>query len=238
MGWRLIIYCVLAISLTCSFLFITIENESFSSKQNNSSIFNAKEIEIKSSSKNKEIFYTIESEMINALSNSKNLSIFKPNIEIDNKKSYLLRLSANRGDFFFESNQFDLSEQINVDIYKDKEKIKLFAENVFIDIDKEYLSSKNLKVNHKDITFLGKEVSLSDNLISIYGSPISFAKNDNFQGYSNEIKIDLKKNLLYLSGASNILIDGKNISGEDIIFDYKNNSILNSENLIIKSGNS
>ena len=238
MGWRLIIYCVLAISLTCSFLFITIENESFSSKQNNSSIFNAKEIEIKSSSKNKEIFYTIESEMINALSNSKNLSIFKPNIEIDNKKSYLLRLSANRGDFFFESNQFDLSEQINVDIYKDKEKIKLFAENVFIDIDKEYLSSKNLKVNHKDITFLGREVSLSDNLISIYGTPISFAKNDNFEGYSNEIKIDLKKNLLYLSGASNILIDGKNISGEDIIFDYKNNSILNSENLRIKSGNS
>ena len=238
MGWRLIVYCVLAISLTCSFLFITIENESFSSKQNNSSIFNAKEIEIKSSSKNKEIFYTIESEMINALSNSKNLSIFKPNIEINNKKSYLLKLSANRGDFFFESNQFDLSEQINVDIYKDKEKIKLFAENVFIDIDKEYLSSKNLKVNHKDITFLGKEVSLSDNLISIYGSPISFAKNDNFQGYSNEIKIDLKKNLLYLSGASNILIDGKNISGEDIIFDYKNNSILNSENLRIKSGNS
>ena len=238
MGWRLIVYCVLAISLTVSFLFVTIENESFSSKQSNSSIFNAKEIEIKSSSKNKEIFYTIESEMINALSNSKNLSIFKPNIEIDNKKSYLLRLSANRGDFFFESNQFDLSEQINVDIYKDKEKIKLFAENVFIDIDKEYLSSKNLKVNHKDITFLGKEVSLSDNLISIYGSPISFAKNDNFQGYSNEIKIDLKKNLLYLSGASNILIDGKNISGEDIIFDYKNNSILNSENLIIKSGNS
>ena len=238
MGWRLIIYCVLAISLTCSFLFITIENESFSSKQNNSSIFNAKEIEIKSSSKNKEIFYTIESEMINALSNSKNLSIFKPNIEINNKKSYLLKLSANRGDFFFESNQFDLSEQINVDIYKDKEKIKLSAENVFIDIDKEFLSSKNLKVNHKDITFLGKEVSLSDNLISIYGSPISFAKNDNFEGYSNEIKIDLKKNLLYLSGASNILIDGKNISGEDIIFDYKNNSILNSENLRIKSGNS
>ena len=238
MGWRLIVYCVLAISLTCSFLFITIENESFSSKQNNSSIFNAKEIEIKSSSKNKEIFYTIESEMINALSNSKNLSIFKPNIEINNKNSYSLKLSANRGDFFFESNQFDLSEQINVDIYKDKEKIKLFAENVFIDIDKEYLSSKNLKVNHKDITFLGREVSLSDNLISIYGTPISFAKNDNFEGYSNEIKIDLKKNLLYLSGASNILIDGKNISGENIIFDYKNNSILNSENLRIKSGNS
>ena len=238
MGWRLIIYCVLAISLTCSFLFITIENESFSSKQNNSSIFNAKEIEIKSSSKNKEIFYTIESEMINALSNSKNLSIFKPNIEINNKNNYLLKLSAIRGDFFFESNQFDLSEQINVDIYKDKEKIKLFAENVFIDIDKEYLSSKNLKVNHKDITFLGREVSLSDNLISIYGTPISFAKNDNFEGYSNEIKIDLKKNLLYLSGASNILIDGKNISGEDIIFDYKNSSILNSENLRIKSGNS
>ena len=238
MGWRLIVYCVLAISLTCSFLFVTIENESFSSIQNNSSIFNAKEIEIKSSSKNKEIFYIIESEMINALSNSKNLSIFKPIIEINNKKSYLLKLSANRGDFFFESNQFDLSEQINVDIYKDKEKIKLFAENVFIDIDKEYLSSKNLKVNHKDITFLGREVSLSDNLISIYGTPISFAKNNNFEGYSNEIKIDLKKNLLYLSGTSNILIDGKNISGENIIFDYKNNSILNSENLRIKSGNS
>ena len=238
MGWRLIVYCVLAISLTVSFLFVTIENESFSSKQSNSSIFNAKEIEIKSSSKNKEIFYTIESEMINALSNSNNLSIFKPNIEINNKNSYLLKLSANRGDFFFESNQFDLSEQINVDIYKDKEKIKLSAENVFIDIDKEYLSSKNLKVNHKDITFLGREVSLSDNLISIYGTPISFAKNDNFEGYSNEIKIDLKKNLLYLSGASNILIDGKNISGENIIFDYKNNSILNSENLRIKSGNS
>mgnify|MGYP001468449597 FL=1 len=134
MGWRLIVYCVLAISLTVSFLFVTIENESFSSKQSNSSIFNAKEIEIKSSSKNKEIFYTIESEMINALSNSKNLSIFKPNIEINNKNSYSLKLSANRGDFFFESNQFDLSEQINVDIYKDKEKIKLFAENVFIDI--------------------------------------------------------------------------------------------------------
>ena len=238
MGWRLIVYCVLAISLTCSFLFVTIENESFSSIQNNSSIFNAKEIEIKSSSKNKEIFYIIESEMINALSNSKNLSIFKPNIEINNKNSYSLKLSANRGDFFFERNQFDLSEKINVDIYKDKEKIKLFAENVFIDIDKEYLSSKNLKVNHKDITFLGREVSLSDNLISIYGTPISFAKNNNFEGYSNEIKIDLKKNLLYLSGTSNILIDGKNISGENIIFDYKNNSILNSENLRIKSGNS
>ena len=124
MGWRLIVYCVLALALTGSFLFITIENESLSSKENNSSIFNAKEIEIRSSSKNKEIFYTIESEMINALSNSKNLSIFKPNIEINNKNSYSLKLSANRGDFFFESNQFDLSEQINVDIYKDKEKIK------------------------------------------------------------------------------------------------------------------
>ena len=238
MGWRLIVYCVLAISLTCSFLFITIENESFSSKQNNSSIFNAKEIEIKSSSKNKEIFYIIESEMINALSNSKNLSIFKPNIEINNKNSYSLKLSANKGDFFFESNQFDLSEQINMYIYKDDEEIKLFAENVFIDIDKEFISSKNLKVNHNDITFIGREVSLSDDLISIYGTPISFAKNDNFEGYSNEIKIDLKKSLLYLSGTSNILIDGKNISGENIIFDYKNNSILNSENLRIKSGNS
>ena len=238
MGWRLIVYCVLALSLTGSFLFVTIENESFSSKKNNSSIFDAKEIEIKSSSKNKEIFFTIESEMINALSNSKNLSIFKPNIEINNKNSYSLKLSANRGDFFFESNQFDLSEQINVDIYKDKEKIKLFAENVFIDIDKEFISSKNLKVNHNDITFIGREVSLSDDLISIYGTPISFAKNDNFEGYSNEIKIDLKKSLLYLSGTSNILVNGKNISGEDIIFDYKKNSILNSENLRIKSGNS
>ena len=56
MGWRLIVYCVLALALTGSFLFITIENESLSSKENNSSIFNAKEIEIRSSSKNKEIF--------------------------------------------------------------------------------------------------------------------------------------------------------------------------------------
>ena len=238
MGWRLIVYCVLALSLTGSFLFVTIENESFSSKKNNSSIFDAKEIEIKSSSKNKEIFYTIESEMINALSNSKNLSIFKPNIEINNKNSYSLKLSANKGDFFFENNQFDLSEQINMNIYKDDEEIKLFAENVFIDIDKEFISSKNLKVNHNDITFIGREVSLSDDLISIYGAPISFAKNDNFEGYSNEIKIDLKKSLLYLSGTSNILVNGKNISGEDIIFDYKKNSILNSENLRIKSGNS
>ena len=238
MGWRLIVYCVLALSLTGSFLFVTIENESFSSKKNNSSIFDAKEIEIKSSSKNKEIFYTIESEMINALSNSKNLSIFKPNIEINNKNSYSLKLSANRGDFFFESNQFDLSEQINMNIYKDDEEIKLFAENVFIDIDKEFISSKNLKVNHNDIIFIGREVSLSDDLIFIYGTPISFAKNDNFEGYSNEIKIDLKKSLLYLSGTSNILVNGKNISGEDIIFDYKKNSILNSENLRIKSGNS
>ena len=45
MGWRLIVYCVLALALTGSFLFITIENESLSSKDNNSSIFNAKEIE-------------------------------------------------------------------------------------------------------------------------------------------------------------------------------------------------
>ena len=238
MGWRLIVYCVIAISLTGSFLFVTIESESFSSKPNNSSIFNAEEIEIKSSSKNKEIFYTVESQMINALSNSKNLSIFKPNIEIKNKNSYSLKLSANRGDFFFESNQFDLSEEIKMNIYKDKEEIKLFAENVFIDIDKEYLSSKNLKVNYNDITFQGREVSLSDDFISIYGSPINFAKNNKFEGFSNEIKIDLKKSLLYLSGTSNILVNGKNISGEDIIFDYKNNSILNSENLRIKSGNS
>ena len=66
MGWRLIVYCVLAISLTASFLFITVENESFSSNENSSSIFNAKEIEISSTSKNKEIFYSIKSEMINA----------------------------------------------------------------------------------------------------------------------------------------------------------------------------
>ena len=58
MGWRLIVYCVLALALTGSFLFITIENESLSSKENNTSIFNAKEIEIRSSSKNKEIFVT------------------------------------------------------------------------------------------------------------------------------------------------------------------------------------
>ena len=50
----------------------------------------------------KEIFYTIESEMINALSNSNNLSIFKPKIEINNKDSYLVKLSANKGVFFFE----------------------------------------------------------------------------------------------------------------------------------------
>ena len=92
MGWRLIVYCVLALALTGSFLFITIENESLSSKENNSSIFNAKEIEIRSSSKNKEIFYTIKSEMINALSNSNNLSIFRPKIEINNKDSYVVKL--------------------------------------------------------------------------------------------------------------------------------------------------
>ena len=64
---------------------------------------------------------------------------------------------------------------------------------------------------------------------------IDFSKEEQSRFY---IKIDLKKKLLYLSGTSNILIDGKNISGEDIIFDYKNYSILNSENLRIKIGNS
>mgnify|MGYP001456698474 FL=1 len=238
MGWRLIVYCVLAISLTASFLFITVENESFSSKENSSSIFNAKEIEIRSTSKNKEIFYSLKSEMINALSNSNNLSIFKPKIEINSNNSYQVKLSADKGDFFFESNQFDLKEKINVNIIKDKEVIDLFAEAIFIDIDKEYLSSQNLKLNHNEITFLGREVSLSSNLISLSGAPISFKKKDAFEGYSNEIKIDLNKKLLYLSGTSNILIDGKNISGEDIIFDYRNNSVLNSENLRIRSGNS
>lgn len=238
MGWRLIVYCVLAISLTASFLFITVENESFSSKENSSSIFNAKEIEIRSTSKDKKIFYSIKSEMINALSNSNNLSIFKPKIEINNNDSYQVKLSADKGYFFFESNQFDLKEKINVNIIKDKEVIDLFAETIFIDIDKEYLSSQNLKLNHNEITFLGREVSLSSNLISLSGAPISFKKKDAFEGYSNEIKIDLNKKLLYLSGTSNILIDGKNISGRDIIFDYKNNSILNSEDLRIKSGNS
>ncbi|MDA9729563.1 LPS export ABC transporter periplasmic protein LptC [SAR86 cluster bacterium] len=238
MGWRLFVYCILAIALTVSFLFITIENESLSSKENSSSIFNAKEIKIRSSSKNKEIFYSIESEMINALSNSNNLSIFKPQIEINNKDSYQVKLSANKGDFFFERNQFDLSENIKVNIIKDKEEIDLFAEKVFVDIDKEYLSSKNMKIIHNDITFSGREVLLSDELISMSGNPISFAKKNRFEGYSNEIRIDLKKKLLYLTGTSNILIDGKNITGEDIIFDYKNNNILNSENLRIKSGNS
>ena len=238
MGWRLIVYCVLFIALSGSFLFITIENESVSSEKNSSSIFNAKEIEIRSSSKNREIFYSVESEMINALSNSNNLSIFKPKIEINNKDDYEVKLSANKGDFFFERNQFDLSERISVNIIKDKEEIELFAEKVFVDIDKEYLSSTNLKVNHNDITFSGREVSLSDEFISMSGNPIIFSKKDTFEGYSNEIRIDLKKNLLYLSGRSNILIDGKDITGEEIIFDYSNNSILNSENLRIKSGNS
>ena len=238
MGWRLIVYCVLFIALSGSFLFITIENESLSSEKNSSSIFNAKEIEIRSSSKNKEIFYSIESEMINALSNSDNLSIFKPRIEINNKDDYLVKLSANKGDFFFERNQFDLSDRISINIIKDKEEIDLFAEKVFVDIDKEYLSSTNLKLNHNDITFSGREVSLSDEFISMSGNPIIFSKKDTFEGYSNEIRIDLKKNLLYLSGRSNILIDGKDITGEEIIFDYSNNSILNSENLRIKSGNS
>ena len=238
MGWRLIVYCILAIALTGSFLFITIENESLSSKENSSSIFNAKEIEIRSSSKNKEIFYSIESEMINALSNSNNLSIFKPKIEINNKNNYQVKLSANKGDFFFESNQFDLSEKINANIIKDKEEMDLSAEIVFVDIDKEYLSSKNLKITHNDITFSGRQVSLSDEFISMSGNPISFVKKNRFEGFANEIKIDLKKKLLYLTGTSNILIDGKNITGEDIIFDYKNNSVLNSENLRIKSGNS
>ncbi len=238
MGWRLIVYCVLALGLTGSFLFITIENESLSLKENSSSIFNAKEIEIRSTSKNKEIFYSIESEMINALSNSDNISIFKPKIEIINKDSYLVKLSANKGVFFFESNRFDLSEKVSVNIIKDKEEIDLFAEKVFVDIDKEYLSSKNLKLNHNDITFSGKDISLSDELVFVSGNPISFEKKNLFKGYSNEMKIDLKKKILYLSGTSNILIDGKNISGEDIIFDYFNNSILNSENLRIKSENS
>ena len=238
MGWRLIVYCVLALALTGSFLFITIENESLSSNENNSSIFNAKEIEIRSSSKNKEIFYTIKSEMINALSNSNNLSIFKPKIEINNKDNYLVMLTANKGDFCFESNQFDLSEKINMNIVKGNDEIDLFAEKVFVDIDKEYLSSKNLKLTHNDITFLGREVSLTDELVSMSGNPIVFTKKNTFEGYSNEIKIDLKNKLLYLSGTSNILIDGKNISGEDIIFNYKDNSILNSENLRVESENS
>ena len=238
MGWRLIVYCVLFIALSGSFLFITIENESLSSEKNNSSIFNAKEIEIRSSSKNKEIFYSIESEMINALSNSNNLSIFKPKIEINNKDDYLVKLSAIKGDFFFEKNQFDLSERISVNIIKDKKEIDLSAEKVFVDIDKEYLSSTNLKLNHNDITFSGREVYLSDEFISMSGNPIIFSKKDTFEGYSDEIRIDLKKKLLYLSGTSNILIDGKSITGEEIIFDYLNNSILNSENLRIKSGNS
>ena len=43
--------------------------------------------------------------------------------------------------------------------------------------------------------------------------------------------------LLNLKSGS-VIIDGKDISGEDIVFDYENNSILNSENLRIKSENS
>ena len=62
-----------------------------------------------------------------------------------------------------------------MNLIKDKEKIDLFAEKVFVDIDKEYLSSKNLNLKHNDITFSGKEVSLSDELISMSGNPISFA---------------------------------------------------------------
>ena len=98
--------------------------------------------------------------------------------------------------------------------------------------------SKNLNLKHNDLTFSGKEVSLSDDLISVSGNPISFARKNIFKGLSDEIKIDLKRKLLYLSGTSSIFIDGKDISGEDIVFDYENNSILNSENLRIKSENS
>ena len=107
-----------------------------------------------------------------------------------------------------------------------------------MDIDKEFLSSNNLKVSHNEITFSGRELSLTDEFVSLSGDPISFAKKNIFEGYSSEIKIDLKNKLLYLFGTSNILINGKNLSGKDIIFDYKNNSVLNSENLRIKSGNS
>ena len=95
-----------------------------------------------------------------------------------------------------------------------------------------------MNLKHNDLTFSGKEVSLSDELISVSGNPISFARKNVVKGLSDEIKIDLTRKLLYLSGTSSIFIDGKDISGEDIVFDYENNSILNSENLRIKSENS
>ena len=95
MGWRLIVYCVLALALTGSFLFITIEMSLFPQKKIILQYLMQKKLKLDLLQKQRN-FYTIESEMINALSNSNNLSIFKPKIEINNKDSYLVKLSANK----------------------------------------------------------------------------------------------------------------------------------------------
>ena len=167
MGWRLIVYCVLALALTGSFLFITIENESLSSKENSSSIFNAKEIEIRSTSKNKEIFYSIESEMINALSNSNNLSIFKPKIEINNK--------LETQNIKFEDKNLNLSPELKDVLIKNENNAIQKKDKTIVElVEKRNNFQKNInkkkqrnKKKEKPISFINKIIISLITLIAI-----------------------------------------------------------------------
>jgi hypothetical protein len=167
-------------------------------EQNNSIIFEAKNISINLGFKESDFTLEVNSSMVNSLKEEKNLYVYQPKIDISGKNIFL-KIISNKGTIAYDKNIVQLENKTEISGKVNEKVILGKASKVDIDLNKRNLSSNELIIFIDEYEISVKEIILNKDEILFKGSPIYLKDNKGLETETSMVKLKSNGELIFPS---------------------------------------
>ena len=167
-------------------------------EQNNSIIFEAKNISINLGFKESDFTLEVNSSMINSLKEEKNLYVYQPKIDISGNNTFL-KIISNKGTIAYDKNIVQLEDKTEISGKVNEKVILGKSSKVLIDLNKRNLSSNELIIFIDEYEISVKEIILNKDEILFKGSPIYLKDNKGLETETSMVKLKSNGELIFPS---------------------------------------
>jgi hypothetical protein len=167
-------------------------------EQNNTIIFEAKNISINLGFKESDFTLKVNSSMVNSLKEEKNLYVYQPKIDISGKNTFL-KIISNKGTIAYDKNIVQLENKTEISGKVNEKVILGKASKVDIDLNKRNLSSNELIIFIDEYEISVKEIILNEDEILFKGSPIYLKDNKGLETETSIVKLKSNGELIFPS---------------------------------------
>ena len=167
-------------------------------KQNNETIFEAKNISINLGFKESDFILEVNSSMVNSLKEEKNLYVYQPKIDISGKNTFL-KIISNKGTIAYDKNIVQLDNKTEISGKVNEKDILGKASKVDIDLNKRNLSSDELIIFIDEYEISVKEIILNEDEIVFKGSPVYLKDNKGLETETSMVKLKSNGELIFPS---------------------------------------